>query len=58
MPIDLMKPVLDAIGRGTAKDEEQDQRSLDPGSGGQLGPAPPAPASDLQDAPARTETGD
>jgi regulator of protease activity HflC (stomatin/prohibitin superfamily) len=58
MPIDLMKPVLDAIGRGTTKDEEQDQRSLDAGSGGQLGPAPTAPASDPQDAPARTETGD
>jgi regulator of protease activity HflC (stomatin/prohibitin superfamily) len=41
MPIDLMKPVLDAINRGTANgDEQEEQRSLEPGASGALEPAP------------------
>jgi regulator of protease activity HflC (stomatin/prohibitin superfamily) len=40
MPIDLMKPVLDAIGRATANGEEQEQQSLGKGGGGALERAP------------------
>jgi regulator of protease activity HflC (stomatin/prohibitin superfamily) len=46
MPIDLMKPVLDAIGRGTAHGAEEEPRSLGRGGGGALSPAPEAPATD------------
>jgi regulator of protease activity HflC (stomatin/prohibitin superfamily) len=40
MPIDLMKPVFDAIGRATANGEEQQQPSLGQGGGGALERAP------------------
>ena len=41
MPIDLMKPMVDAISRRTADgDDEQERRPLEAGGGGALGPAP------------------
>ena len=41
MPIDLMKPLLDAISRGAANGAEQEQqRSLEQGGGGELERAP------------------
>jgi hypothetical protein len=51
MPIDLMKPVLDAIGRGAPDGTEEEQRSLGAGGGAALGRAP-----ELRDPTA--ETGD
>jgi regulator of protease activity HflC (stomatin/prohibitin superfamily) len=56
MPIDLMKPVLDAISRGTANGDEQQQRSLEQGGGGALGPAPEL--GDAVKQPAREDAGD
>ena len=61
MPIDLMKPVLDAIGRGAPGGGEEQQRSLGAGGGGALAPAPETPAQ--ADTPAQAtapkrETGD
>ena len=55
MPIDLMRPVLDAIGRGTA-DRQEEPRSLGAGDGGALGPAPDAPAP--AKAPTEQDSGD
>ncbi len=55
MPIDLMKPVLDAISRGKAGGgEDEQQRSLGAGAGGELGAAPETP--DPARAPARRTT--
>jgi regulator of protease activity HflC (stomatin/prohibitin superfamily) len=56
MPIDLMKPVLDAIGRGTGNRGEEEQPSLQAGSSRELDPAPEA--TDSLGAPARRETVD
>ena len=56
MPIDLMKPALDAIGRGTANSGEPEQRSLETGAGGALGPAPEAATP--ADTPEHQKTGD
>jgi regulator of protease activity HflC (stomatin/prohibitin superfamily) len=56
MPIDLMKPVLDAIGRRTGNGDEEEQRSLEAGGGGALGPAPEA--TEPLKKPTRRKTGD
>jgi regulator of protease activity HflC (stomatin/prohibitin superfamily) len=61
MPIDLMKPVLDAIGRGAAGGGEEQQRSLGAAGGGALAPAPETPEQAKAPARARApkrETGD
>jgi regulator of protease activity HflC (stomatin/prohibitin superfamily) len=61
MPIDLMKPVLDAIARGTANGgDEREQRSLEAGGGGALDPAPELgdAANDAVKQPAREDAGD
>ena len=59
MPIDLMKSTLDAIGRGAENGEEQEQRSLEAGGGGVLGPAHPAPELWRRgQTPAREDAGD
>src|SRR5207248_6221337 len=58
MPIDLMKPVLDAIGRGTAGGGEEAQRSLGAGAGGALGAAPDAPEQDETPAAPKRKPGD
>jgi regulator of protease activity HflC (stomatin/prohibitin superfamily) len=55
MPIDLMKPVLDAIARRPANGGEEEQRSLERGGGGALGPAP---RSDPLNAPPPRKTAD
>jgi hypothetical protein len=56
MPIDLMKPVLDAISRGNANGEEQEQerRSLEQGAGGALERAPET--GDALKSPAREDS--
>src|SRR5438309_10050484 len=59
MPIDLMKPVLDASSRRSGKRDQEENRSLDTGGGGALGPGDPAPgAPDALKAPVPRETGD
>jgi regulator of protease activity HflC (stomatin/prohibitin superfamily) len=56
MPIELMKPMLDALSRGTADGEEQPRRSLEAGRAGALGPAPEL--GDAVKPPAREDAGD
>jgi regulator of protease activity HflC (stomatin/prohibitin superfamily) len=53
MPIDLMKPVLEAIGRGTGNGGEEEPPSLGPGTGGELGRAPEGAAPPETSHPAR-----
>jgi regulator of protease activity HflC (stomatin/prohibitin superfamily) len=53
MPIDLMKPVLDAISRGAPTGGEEQQRSLGAGGGAELAPAPEAPEQAETPAPAQ-----
>ncbi|HEY1591059.1 MAG TPA: slipin family protein [Solirubrobacteraceae bacterium] len=61
MPIDLMKPMVDAISRRTADGgDEQERRPLEPGAAGALGPAPELGdgAGDAVKQPAREDAGD
>jgi regulator of protease activity HflC (stomatin/prohibitin superfamily) len=54
MPIDLMKPMLEAIGRGTDNRGDEAPRSLEPGGGGALERAPDL--SDPARSPAREDS--